>query len=76
MKQFYILLMILLCGEFARTQTTTTVVSDLQTPSGIAISGNDMYISELGGGRVIKIDHTSMATIYMWQDTEMSKSLT
>lgn len=57
MKQFYILILLISSG-FLNAQVTD-VVTGLNTPVGLVLNGNDLYIAEIGGNRILKIDITA-----------------
>jgi hypothetical protein len=56
MKQFYLLTMILFFSYSNSIAQSTTVISQLNNPTGIFIDEDNMYICEFDGNKISKID--------------------
>ena len=60
MKQIYSLITILLLTSNSfYAQTATDVVTGLGSPLQLAFKGNDLYVTESAGDRILKIDITA-----------------
>ncbi|WP_367392030.1 T9SS type A sorting domain-containing protein [Lewinella sp. LCG006] len=59
MKNFYLLFLLCSLSMMTAKAQVTDILTGLNYPYGVALDGNELYISELSSSRIIKIDITA-----------------
>lgn len=59
MKKFYLLSLLCIMSFMNMQAQVTDIATNLQFPYDAALYGNDLYIAELGAGRLVKVDITA-----------------